>query len=261
MTETASLATIVAALDLPSRARVDARVPKKMLIEQGAPTAADKRAIQDGIDELQWLAVLKPTTIAIPAFADQTHDYSEIAVVAVAFRSKARTARLTELIHRAIPYPVLLITIGLGGIALSVAPKRAAQNDGDKVVVERVVVVGGIDPTAPTVIERAFLDSLVLHRQPSHDLSTVYEGWLARIEALAAARLSGSYEPKDTGSLIERRRMALEEHARLAREGSKLRIQATRAKQISRRVDLNQKIKAIEAAIDQNKKRMRGDEA
>lgn len=259
MTGTAAVAAIVSALELPPHARVDARIPKKMLVEQGAPTAADKRAIQDGIDEMQWLAALKPNTIAIPAFTDQIHDYSEIAVIAVAFRSEARAARLTELIHRAIPYMVLLITIGVGGAALSVAPKRAAQNEGDRQVVERVVVAGGINPDAPSNIECAFLDSLALEQQPSRDLSTVYGGWLARIEALVAARLSGSYEVKDESGLIERRRTALEEHARLAREAAQLRAQVARAKQISQRVDLNQKIKAIETAIDRNKRLMMGD--
>jgi hypothetical protein len=261
MTGMATVAAIVSALDLPSRARVDARVPKKMLVEQGAPTTADKRAIQDGIDEMQWLAVLKPNTIAIPAFTDQTRDYSEIAVIAAAFRPEARAARLTELIHRAIPYPVLLITTGTGGVAISVAPKRAAQNEGEKVVVERVVVAGGIDPDALHAAERAFLDSFALERQPARDLSTVYDGWLARIEALAAARLSGIFEVKDETGVIDRRRRALEEHAHLAREATQLRAQAARAKQIGQRVDLNQKIKAIEIAIDRNKKLMLGGSA
>jgi hypothetical protein len=256
MTWMEKVAMIISALDLPPSARVDARVPKKILVEQGAPTAADKRAIQDGIDEMQWLAALKPNTVAIPAFTDETHNYSEVAVIAAAFRPEARSARLTELIHRAIPYPVLLITTGTGGVAVSVAPKRAAQNEGDKVVVERVVIVSDIEPNALPPVERAFLDSLALERQPSHDLSTVYDGWLARIEALAAARLSGSYVVKDESNLICRRRTALAEHSRLAYEAAQLRTLAARAKQISRRVDLNQKIKAIETAIDQNKKRM-----
>ena len=93
MTEMAAVAAIVSALDLPPRARVDARVPKKMLVEQGAPTTADKRAIQNGIDEMQWLAALKPNTIAIPAFSDEFHDYSEIAVIAAALRRDSRSAR------------------------------------------------------------------------------------------------------------------------------------------------------------------------
>jgi hypothetical protein len=260
MTLTSGILAIVDALGLPPEARVDARVPKKLLVEQGAPTTADKRTIQDGIDELHWLAALKPNTIAVSAFADQTHDYSEIAIIAVAYRPNARAARLTELIHRAIPYPVLLITVAADGAALSVAPKRAAQNEGDKVVVERVVSTGSLDLDSPSTVERAFLDSLALGRQPPRDLSTVYGGWLARIEALTAARLSRSYQASDESGLIERRRTALDEHSRLAREISQLRAQARRAKQISQRVDLNKKIKIIETAIDQNKKLMLGSE-
>ena len=68
MTSKIGITAIIDALGLPPEARVDARVPKKLLVEQGAPTAADKRAIQDGIDELQWLAACKPTTIGVPSF-------------------------------------------------------------------------------------------------------------------------------------------------------------------------------------------------
>ena len=51
----------IAALALPDDALVDRRVPKTLLIENGAPTAADKRRIREGIEEIQWLAALKPT--------------------------------------------------------------------------------------------------------------------------------------------------------------------------------------------------------
>ena len=33
---------------------MDQRVPKKLLLEQGAPTAVDKRQIQDGIEDMVW---------------------------------------------------------------------------------------------------------------------------------------------------------------------------------------------------------------
>jgi len=244
-----AIEAVVAALDLPARARVDTRVPKKLLAEQGAPTAADKRAIQDGVDELHWLAVLKPTTVAIPAFVDGAHDYSEIAVIGAAFRGQARVPRLSALIHRAIPYPVLLVSSAAGGIAVSVAPKRAAQNEGNKMVVVRVVAVGDINPQTPTPAETEFLASLALAIQPSRDLSSVYEGWLARIEALTAARLSGAYEATDDVAVIERRRVALEAHARIAREVLGLRTKANREKQLNRRVDLNMQIQRLEATL------------
>ncbi len=257
--EMAASDPIVSALNLPPGARLDMRVPKKALLEQGAPMVTDKRAIQDGIEEMQWIAVLKPNTVAIPAFVDEERNYAEIVVLSAVLRAEARVARLTELIHRAIPYPLLLITLSGARVALSVAPKRAAQNEGNKVVVERFVVAEAIDPVTPSAMEQAFMESLALIKQPSRDLSTVYEGWLVRIEALNAAQVSGRFILTADADRIDRRRAALEEHARLLREIVQLQAQAGRAKQISQRVDLNQKIKAVEAAIDRAKRLMLGD--
>ena len=60
---------LLAALNLPVSCRLDRRVPKKLLLENGAPTAADKRRINEGIEEFFWVAALKPTTIGVPACA------------------------------------------------------------------------------------------------------------------------------------------------------------------------------------------------
>jgi hypothetical protein len=232
------------------------RVPKKLLVEQDAPTSADKRAIQDGIDELQWLAACKPATIGVPAFADDLREYLEITVVACAFRRDAKSSRLIELIHRAIPYPVVLITSDGQGVTLSVAHKRRAQNEADKVVVERVVSVGDLQTGNQNDQEQAFLDSLALARQPRRDLFALYDGWLARIEALNAARLVGSFAATDDAESIERRRAALEAHSRLTREIIGLRAKATREKQLNRRVDLNLVIQRLEADLVTQKKNL-----
>ncbi len=254
MTGMSAIAAIVAALDLPPRARVDTRVPKKMLVEQGAPTTADKRAIQDGVDEIHWLAALKPNTTAIPAFTDEVHDYSEIAVIAATFRSGARATRLTELIHRAIPYPVLLISTGPGGVAVSVAPKRAAQNESGKNVLERVAVAGGLDPLESHDIVRAFLTSLALKSQPARNLSTVYDGWNTRIEAYNAGCLTGGYAVADNVKSVAARRAALDAHARLTKEIKSLRAKAKREQQLGRRVELNMEIQRREADLVENAK-------
>jgi hypothetical protein len=98
-----NFAPVIDALALPPDARVEQRVPKKLLVEQGVPTAADKRQIQEGLEELFWVAAIKPTNIAVPAFRDDAREYLEIAVLTATFRSAAKPTRLLELIHRAIP--------------------------------------------------------------------------------------------------------------------------------------------------------------
>lgn len=185
----------------------------------------------------------------MPTFSDQTREYLEIAVVAVAFRSDAKESRLIELIHRAIPYPVFLITSDADGIAVSVAHKRHAQNEAGKVVIERVVAATGLRPGHLLPEERAFLDSILLAHQPRRDLLTLYEGWLVQIEALVAARLSGAFVAIDEAGPIERRRAALEAHSRLMHEITGLRAKATREKQMNRRVALNLEIQRLEAEI------------
>jgi hypothetical protein len=251
-----NISELVSALDLPAGALVDQRVPKKLLLENGAPTAADKRAIQNGIDELQWIGALKPTTIGVPAFRDATREHLEIAVVAVAFRPGAKATRLIELIHRAIPYPVLLMTSEAEGLVLSVAHKRHAQNEADKVVVEGVVATAPLKLPRLSESERAFVDSLALAKLASRDLFTVYESWAARIEALKAAQITGVFAPTNDAQAIERRRIALEMHARLTREAASLRVKGAREKQMNRKVDLNLEIRRLEAAAKEELKNL-----
>jgi Domain of unknown function (DUF4391) len=245
-----NISEVVSALNLPPGALVDHRVPKKLLLEHGAPTAADKRAIQNGVGELQWIAALKPNTIGVPAFSDATREYLEIAVVAVAFRSGAKAPRLVELIHRAIPYPVLLMTSDEEGLVLSVAHKRHAQNEAGKVVIESVIATAPLKLARLSASERAFVDSLALAKLKSRDLFTVYEGWAARIEALKAAQITGTFVATNEAAAIERRRIALDTHARLTREAVGLRNKAVREKQMNRKVELNLEIRRLEAAAE-----------
>lgn len=249
MTEEDGIQRIVRALGLPAGAAVDMRVPKKLLAEQIAQTAADRKAIQEGIDELQWLATCRPSTIGIQAFADEAREYLEVAVVACAFRHGAKSPRLIELIHRGIPYPVVLITSDDTGVTVSVAHKRHAQNEAGKVVIEGVVVTAAMNVMSPNGVVSAFLDSIPLAQQPKADLVSLYEGWLNCIEALNAARLSGTFEVRTNAEAVGRRRGALDNHARLLREIGGLRARASREKQLNRRVELNLQIQRLEAEL------------
>src|SRR5690606_11051058 len=135
-TDCMNAADVVAALDLPAVARVDQRVPKKLLIEHGAPTTADKRRINEGVDEVRWLAALKPATVGVPSFRDSAREYLEIAVLSVTFRPVSRPGRLVELIHRAVPYPLILVAAVGDGLELSLAHKRWSQGEAGATVLD-----------------------------------------------------------------------------------------------------------------------------
>lgn len=250
-----TLESIISAIGIPQQAWVDQRIPKKLLVENGAPTAADKRQINDGIEEIRWLASLKPTTVGIPAYRDAEREYLELAILSATFRLGAKSSRLTELFHRAIPYPILLIREtpevarddAGGEIVLSLAPLRWSQGEAGQTVLESAPQITSLDPESTAT--SAFLASLSLSAIPRSDLRELYQGWIEAFEAYAAARITGEYQPPTDGARAERRRGALAEHDALLREIASLRAQAAKTKQLARRVELNLQIRALESRL------------
>lgn len=61
---------LISALRLPAEASVCQRIPKKMLTEnlisRGTATSADRKLLQEQIEEVTWVAALKPSNAGIP---------------------------------------------------------------------------------------------------------------------------------------------------------------------------------------------------
>lgn len=239
---------VLAALDLPPGARVDQRVPKKLLVDNGAPTAADKRYINEGIEELLWLAALKPATIGVPVYRDNTREYLEIAVLRLALRENAKAQRLVELVHRAIPYPVILL-LQEAAVVVSLAHKRWAQNEGGKTVLDGDPVSAALGADKNTPYATNFLHALALGQQPRADLRILYQGWMDTVLALLAAERTGRFALAPSADRASTRRDALQVCDRLEAEAAKLRVAAAKERQMTRQVDLNLALRRIEAEL------------
>lgn len=249
---------LINALALPLDARVDQRVPKKLLLEQGAPTAADKRQIQNGIEETLWIAALKSTNIGVPDYRDAVREYLEIAVLTAVLRPAAKPTRLVELIHRAIPYPVVLVAQHGDTVVLTLAHKRWSQGEAGKTVLDGEVVSAAWRHDEHERHESEFLTSIGLARQQPANLYTVYQGWINCVTALAAARITSVFAPPDSADRAAALRDGLDAHARLQRELAALRTQAEKQNQLNRRVELNLEIKRLEAELAATAKSLKG---
>lgn len=240
------------ALGLPESCQLRQRVPKKLLLENGAPTVGDKRLVTEAVEDIRWVAAIKPNKVGIPEYRDAVREYLEIAVLVVTLRTApgrtTRPDRIAELLHRAIPYPVFLMLQEDASTHLSLAHKRWAQNEADKVVLEgdEASVVLTDETPAPEILD-AFLKHLPLERQPRESLFTVYQGWIDCLVALQAALLTGRYAHGGTPEDRARRRDALLENEQLTREAIRLQGAAAKEKQMARRVELNLALRNVQA--------------
>lgn len=238
----------LAALALPTAARVDQRIPKTLLVEHGAPTAGDKRRINDGIDEIHWIAALKPVTVGVAAYKDSVREYLEIAVLHVRLRPAAKVPRLIELLHRAVPYPVFAIVEAGGAVNLSLADKRWSQGEAGKTVLEGDPVSVAA-PQADSSGAAEFIAALAVTRQPRASLYALYQGWIDTLLALEAAQFTGRFAILASHNRRISRRDALRDYATLKAEAARLRTAAVKEKQVPRRVEINLQLKRVDAEI------------
>lgn len=264
---------LIAALALPASCRVDQRVPKRMLIDNGAPTTADRRMLDGAIAEIQWVAALKSNTVGVPDYRDAEREYLEVAVLSVATRGAkpdakhegsaaasdapakpVNTTRLAELVHRAVPYPLVLLLATPQGLYLSLAHKRWARNEAGRVVLDgelaTIDLAGDLSPAQPST------QSLALARQPQATLMALYQGWLDCLTALQAARYTGTFQASADPAQAAARRAALRECQRLDQEVAHLRALAAKEKQMAKQVYLNLAIKRVQADLAATRKQL-----
>lgn len=251
-----SIQTVIDALRLPASALVGQRIAKKLLAEQGAPTAADRRLINDAVDSVIWHAALKPTTVGVAAYAgDLTRpDVIELALVSVLLRPGVRPAqaqRLRELIHRAIPYPLLLVCAQGDLVTLSLADLRSSLGQSDKQVLQALHLSGEFSPRVPSAVEQSYLNSLAIDEQPRAHLGALYQGWIHRTVALQAARVTGVYATPGSEAAAQAQREALESVRQIRAEVASARAQAVKEKQLSRQVELNLRLQMLHRHLKQ----------
>ncbi|QIT55020.1 DUF4391 domain-containing protein [Aquisalimonas sp. 2447] len=238
-------------LGLPEAAYLGKRVYKKLFFENAESSAADRRAFTDDVEAVTWQYTLKPSTLPVSPYQDNERDYAELAIVEVDFREPKCALRLAGIIHRAIPYPLLLILVHNDRLAVSTAHKRASRAERGAVVAEEIQTTGWMDGGTPNAVEQTFLESLALRQQPQSHYYALYHGWHQRLLALACARLTGDYRVPSSAERQSQRRETLAECHRLEGEISRLRAEIKKETRFNRQVELNTRIKQIEQQLRQ----------
>ena len=227
-----------AALALPPETKVDRRVPKTLLIENGASAVGDRRRIGEGVEQLRWLATLKPTTVGIATYGDAEREYLEIAVLRLDLRTAKGGDVLVDLVHRAVPYPVVLIVWRNRTPEISLARKRRSLGESGATVVDGEVITTRIHGVAQEAAV-AFRDSLALTRQPRDSLHALYQGWIDSVLAFRAAAITGKFSLPSSRAEAASRETALREWRLLDAKIARVRTAARNERQISRRAEMN----------------------
>jgi hypothetical protein len=243
-----SAVELFTALGLPPTTSIQQRIPKKLLSEQSAVTASDRKLIQDYVQEVQWLAAIKPSNAGIPCFEDEQRSYLEVAVVSIVLRQTTPTQmkRVAELLHRAVPYPVVLILNANENLAISMAHIRWAQQEAEKTVLDDEVLIAIVElQQLCSVNYLKFKTALALNLQTRTNLHALYQSWIDTLSAWHAASITGQFVPSKSRTHAIQRRQAFLQCQDLDEKIRSLRIRANKEKQMARQVEVNLEIKRL----------------
>ena len=238
-------------LGLPEASLLDKRIYKRMVLEHGELTAADKKTLSEDVTKLTWKYALKADTVQVLPYEDTEREYLEVAIVEAMLSSRKRAPRIAEMIQRAIPYPVLLVMVEGSGVCVSVAHKRFSLAEKGSIVAEDFLSspwCGG----PPTEIDEAFYNALSLRNLSQVDFYALYRSMVQAVLARACAELTDRFVLDTGGSHTDRRRR-LEQCHELQREIGSLRAAIGRQARFAEQVELNTQIKELETRLARTK--------
>ena len=196
---------------LPEAAFLGTRITKKMLNDSAshngiALSAQEKLLISDVLQSIEWRYTLKPDTVNIAAWVTDQLDYAEVALLHVRLKPQptasdnqqhASFTKLATLLHKLIPYPLLVAAEQGEALALSLADKRINQADKTKWVVEQVYHTPWFSPHHLSGEQQVFLLDFSLKNAATLHYYALYQDLIAMLIALQTSGISGRYLAKN----------------------------------------------------------------
>ncbi len=265
-----------AILALPESASLGARIYKKQVLENADLSSADRKLITDQLDTMEWRYAIKPANCAITRYDDDEREYGEIAVLHIVLKSYIKNTqlkRLGELLHRAIPYPLLLVFVATKTIAtdlsstaqetellanatsstlaICMADKRINRADSSKLTIFRTFDTAWLNLDELQVIEQDFLLDFAFPACNPQHLYSVYADLTRCIVALDIARHTGHYQRSASADADQKRQEVIQAmrqvESQLAGQYALLKAET----QFNRQLGLNVQIKQLQQQMSE----------
>lgn len=233
--------TVINPFHFPDSCHVNQRIGKVLFAENGPLTPGDRRAFKSDIAEINCSYVLDENHgILLHAYTDGEHEYSSLVQIDVVLRKPGKAARIAELCHRTMPYPLIVILHDGENVMFSMAEKRFSRDGKEQLVLERTVHT----PWLAEIRLKMFFqeaDFTKFHKTSFRDL---YFYYMNLLEALTCFSITGKLQ---TGGVDpEIRRKALEEIHRLDQEIATVRSRVKNESELSVLVEWNIAVKNLE---------------
>lgn len=182
-------------------------------------------------------------------YVDAEREYDEIAVLEATLKAPKNASRIAEVIHRTIPYPLVLVLRSESRELLSLAPKRFSRSEKGATVAEEFASSGWLDSSSPSESQEQFIASIALSNLPQANYHIMYSALMNRVVTLRSSCRTGEYHVLGDRDRIERQRRLLAEADEIEVQVNECRSAIKKEHQFNHKVELNTRMKQLEGRL------------
>lgn len=238
------LSTISDILQLPNRCLLNKKITKAFFKRNFDLTIVERLLLDKQITGIEWLASLSVENINVPSYLNENICYEELQIITVDYfggNFETDHLKVAELIHKHIPYEILLCVFNEEQMVWSTFGKRINQKDTNKRIIDKRHFTEIIPLQDSTALQNDFLNSLAFSGLRKTNLYELYNSYTERIFALQASNLNSTFTVR-TQSRTQQDMLLLEKIARLQQEIESLSNTAKKETQLNKQVNLNLQI-------------------
>lgn len=222
------------------------RIPKKLFYEEYDMSSSDKELFIKAIDKIVLEYMFSEDRINIRTYKNDDIECEEIAVIRVFLHDYSKYKRICEIIQRAIPYSIILICECKQDILFNVANKRVNKNDSEKNTVDEMIFTDWISLKKQNKNESVFLEGINIRQWSYINFYKFYNSFVDRIKIFNASKYSGNIEVLNNLD-IDKVKKLTDKIESLNLEVSSLKDKIKKETQFNKKMDINIRIKRLEA--------------
>lgn len=220
----------------------------------------EKNVISKFVERLELSYLLTPSTINIQPMINEEYHYEGVMFVTASLKAETLDKHvnvLDEVIHGALPHPVVITFTWQDQILISTCIKRLNKVNRAAVVLETIHRTNWIDDQITDSVATAFLQSFQLVNLNFANFYEFYKDMDLAVEAFENAKMVGDFTIVKTGEEREQQLSLIQQIQEKELAISRLKASIKKETQFNKKVEMNIEVQQLKKDIEQLKSNLR----
>lgn len=238
---------------------INKKLDKKMFYDFADINKKEKTAITKNIERMELTYLLTPTTINIQAFINEDYHFEGIMFVTVSLKegtTEKDIKVLEEVIHGALPHPVVLTFSFQSKILISTGMKRLSKVNKSTVVLETIHRTDWIVDVRGEPVVSDFLQSIQLFNLNFSNFYEFYKDIDMAVEAFENTNTIGTFKIIKEDEQREAQQSLIHQIHEIEQSITRLKTSIKKETQFNKKVELNIKVQKLIKELEQIKEQL-----